>query len=179
MDASKQASPTQEDNPFLALFESAPSQTIEQKPSSPPRDLSNEHSNRVLQKLNKYIEDIFAFTTNAFGFLGRKHDDPIKKSGLVMMESIAMEIQHQQGGRLWMDLDILGRALFERVLLSKEDLRNALLTENVEKIGDEGHAVQTKVMHYLADCYIRCFNYQKKLEQKVSILFLIDIHNSI
>ena len=121
MEASKQASPTQEDNPFLALFESsAPtSQSIDHKPpASPPRDLSNEHSNRVLQKLNKYIEDIFAFTTNAFGFLGRKHDDPIKKSGLVMMESIAMEIQHQQGGRLWMDLDILGRALFERVLLS-------------------------------------------------------------
>ena len=169
MEASKQASPTQEDNPFLALFESsAPSsQTIDQKtPASPPRDLSNEHSNRVLQKLNKYIEDIFAFTTNAFGFLGRKPDDPIKKSGLVMMESIALEIQHQQGGRLWMDLDILGRAIFERVLLSKEDLKNALLIEN-EKISDEAHVLQTKVMHYLADCYLRCFNYQKNLEKKV------------
>ena len=43
---------------------------------------------------------------------------------------------------------------------------------------DEKLEVEMKINHE-NDCYIRCFNYQKKLEQKVSILFLIDIHNSI
>ena len=110
MEAAKK-SPQTEDNPFLALFESLPNtnqKVTVSKPESPARDLSDEDSNRVLQKLNKMIEDIFAFTTNAFGILGRSADDPVKKSGLVMLESIAIEIQHQQNGRLWMDLDILG-----------------------------------------------------------------------
>ena len=78
----------------------------------------------------------------------------------------AMEIQHQQNGRLWMDIDILGQALFERVLLSKEDLMKSVLIDSA-KINEEGHVVQTQVIHYLAECYLRCHNKQIILEKMV------------
>ena len=95
MEASKEPSTPTEDNPFLALFKPLPTTNLANKPPTPPpRDLSDEHSNRVLQKLNKVIEDIFAFTTNAFGFLGRAADDPVKKSGLVII------IKHKCGSVL-------------------------------------------------------------------------------
>ena len=84
----------------------------------------------------------------------------------------AMEIQHQQNGRLWMDIDILGQALFERVLLSKEDLIKSVLIDSA-KINEEGHVVQTQVIHYLAECYLRCHNKQMILEKMVCILIIV------
>ena len=80
-----------EDNPFLALFEPLqPSSVQKPKQSSPPinRDLSNDESTKVLQCINKLIEDIFAITINPYGFLGRDSNDPVKKDGLVLLESV-------------------------------------------------------------------------------------------
>ena len=71
-----------EDNPFLALFEplqvQAPISPHRPKQSTPPisRDLSNEESTKILQRINTLIEDIFAITINPYGFLGRHSNDP-------------------------------------------------------------------------------------------------------
>ena len=71
-----------EDNPFLALFEplqvQAPISPHRPKQSTPPisRDLSNEESTKILQRVNTLIEDIFAITINPYGFLGRDSNDP-------------------------------------------------------------------------------------------------------
>ena len=71
-----------EDNPFLALFEplqvQAPISPHRPKQSTPPisRDLSNEESTKILQRVNTLIEDIFAITINPYGFLGRNSNDP-------------------------------------------------------------------------------------------------------
>ena len=71
-----------EDNPFLALFEplqvQAPISPPRPKQSTPPisRDLSNEESTKILQRVNTLIEDIFAITINPYGFLGRHSNDP-------------------------------------------------------------------------------------------------------
>ena len=71
-----------EDNPFLALFEplqvQAPISPHRPKQSTPPisRDLSNEESTKILQRVNTLIEDIFAITINPYGFLGRHSNDP-------------------------------------------------------------------------------------------------------
>ena len=58
--------------------------------------------------------------------------------------------------------------MFERVLLNKEDLIKAVIINENEKINEEGHVVQTKVIHYLAECYLRCHNHQKMLEKRVN-----------
>ena len=75
---------------------------------------------------------------------------------------------HINKGRSWMDMDILGQALFERLLLSKEDLLKALLSEtnNVEA---ESHSVDTRVIFYLAECYLRCHLKQQAIEKRVSV----------
>ena len=59
-------------------------------------------------KLNYFfllpIEDIFAITINPYGFLGRDSNDPVKKSGLVLLESFALSMQHDQKGVVTQDI---------------------------------------------------------------------------
>ena len=64
-------------------------------------------------------------------------------------------------------LFFLGQALFERVLLSQEDLLKAVLIDG-SKVDKNGHVVQPKVLHYLAECYLRCHNRQNMLQKRVS-----------
>ena len=164
-----------EDNPFLALFEPLQVQPSisppKQRQTTPPidRDLSNEDSTKVLQRINTIIEDIFAITINPYGFLGRDSNDPVKKSGLVLLESFSLSMQHDQKGRSWMDLDILGQALFERLLLSKDDLIKAALSEtNVTNA--EGHPFETRVIVYLSECYLRCHKQHQAIKNMVSFV---------
>ena len=65
--------------------------------------------------------------------------------------------------------------MFERVLLSQEDLIKAVLIDG-SKVDTNGHVVQPKVLHYLAECYLRCHNRQNMLQKRVRqkiILFLL------
>jgi hypothetical protein len=67
------------DNPFLALFEEgrpikSPSPA---KPKSPKKtDLTTGASR--LQKINQIIENVFLFTINPYGLLGRTPNDHVK-----------------------------------------------------------------------------------------------------
>lgn len=148
------------DNPFLALFEPLPGPTKKEAPKSNALENSS-----LLQKVNEIIEDCFAITINPYGLLGRKGLDPIKQTGLVLLESFALDMQHSQNGRSWLNIDILGQGLFERLLLTKEDLVKSLLCDQVPK--EECHSLETRIIFYLAECYNRCHRHQISLEKKV------------
>lgn len=154
------------ENPFLALFEPlpAPAKTEATRKASPEKSISLENSS-LLQKVNEIIEDCFAITINPYGLLGRNAKDPVKQTGLVLLESFALDMQHSQNGRSWLNVDILGQALFERLLLTKEDLIKSLLSDQAPK--EESHATVTRIIFYLAECYNRCHRHQISLEKKV------------
>ena len=92
----------------------------------------------------------------------------VKKSGLVLLESFALSMQHDQKGRSWMDVDILGQALFERLLLSRDDLTKAVLSET-NNADAAGHSVETRVIIYLSESYLRCHNQQQAIKNRVSL----------
>jgi hypothetical protein len=163
------------DNPFLALFESAPVPKAPEaktaKKSSPKREnFSGAGVTKRLQRVNTAIEDIFAITVNPYGLLGRDVNDLSRKHGLVLMESMALEMQHEQKGRSWLDLDVLGQALFERLLLDKQDLDKAVICDH-DHTSHEGHVVQTNVIIYLAECFRRCHIQETNLKRRVSSCF--------
>ena len=155
-----------EDNPFLALFEASPNLPKQKKMVT-----VTEGNSKVVQRMNDIIEDIFCFTINAYGLLGRASSDPVKVSGLVILESVALELQHEQNGRTWLGLDILGQALFERLLMSKEDLKKSLMTENESQVlPKKNHAIENNVIVFLAEAYFRAQNLQNALNKRVSHL---------
>ena len=71
------------DNPFLALFEDAkPPQQSDPvssgKPPSPKRTDLSSGASRRLQRINEVVENVFLFTINPFGLLGRQPADPVR-----------------------------------------------------------------------------------------------------
>ena len=162
-----------EDNPFLALFETDPTSNFSashnvtdslSKPKLKSDDKEAEGSSKYVQKINGVIEDIFCFTLNPYGLLGRSINDPVKQSGLVILESVALELQHNQNGRTWLGLDVLSQALFERLLMSSDDLRKALLLQEDNKhVQQSSHATESLVIAYLAQAYFRAHNLQQQL----------------
>ena len=164
-----------EDNPFLALFESAKpnadeASSISSMPSKPLLTSDSKETNvsggsTYVQKLNEVIENIFCFTLNPYGLLGRPANDPVKQSGLVILESVALELQHQQNGRTWLGLDILSQALFERLLMTSDDLRKSLIVEEDKK----SHATESLVIPYLVQAFFRAYNLQQQLLNRVRL----------
>ena len=151
-----------EDNPFLALFE-ANQDLPKQRKQATVRDSDA----KLVQRTNDVIEDIFCFTINAYGLLGRQGNDPVKSTGLVILESVALEAQHEQNGRTWLGLDLLGQALFERLLMSTEDLRKSLMTES-KTLPKKNHAIEYHVIFYLVEAYFRAQNIENTLNNRVS-----------
>ena len=159
-----------DDNPFLALFEPIQQKSESfgaKKDTSPKRDLKEDNTAKIVQSINQEIENIFAFTINPYTILGRSNDDPIKKHGIVLLESFSLSVQHDQSGRSWMDLDVLGQALFERLLLQPEDLKKSVLYDQGSP-DEDSHAVNSKVCLYLSECYMRCHSRQVNFNKKVS-----------
>ena len=158
------------DNPFLALFEplkeeSVPSNQHDGKSKPVEKHSSLELEGRTastIQSVNRILEDVFGFTINPYGILGQTSDMiPRKNTCLVFLESFALEIQHSQKGRSWLDVDILGQALFERLLQSKEDLQKNCLPDMPKT---SCHAIEINALSYLGECFIRCCN-QEKISQ--------------
>ena len=158
-----------EDNPFLALFEATPDLSKQKKQST-----VTDSNAKLVQRTNDVIEDIFCFTINAYGLLGREANDPVKVTGLVILESVALEAQHEQNGRTWLGLDLLGQALFERLLMSREDLIKSLMTESSSPLAKKNHAIENEAIVYLAEAYFRANNLENTLNNRVSFnVFLI------
>ena len=162
-----------EDNPFLALFESAKpnadeASSISSMPSKPLLTSNVSGGSTYVQKLNEVIENIFCFTLNPYGLLGRPANDPVKQSGLVILESVALELQHQQNGRTWLGLDILSQALFERLLMTSDDLRKSLIVEE-DKEDKKSHATESLVITYLVQAFFRAYNLQQQLLNRVRL----------
>ena len=152
-----------EDNPFLALFEVTPPKKNVAPTLSKPSQSDN--NSKHAQQLNEAIEDIFGFTLNPYGLLGRPDNDPVKQSGLVILESVALELQHEQNGRTWLGLDVLSQALFERLLMTSEDLNKSLVIQDKVLSQSQNHSTQNLVIVYLAQAYFRARNLQKALKE--------------
>ena len=173
-----------EDNPFLALFENGSvsksakpnadeASSISSMPSKPLLTSDSKETNvsggsTYVQKLNEVIENIFCFTLNPYGLLGRPANDPVKQSGLVILESVALELQHEQNGRTWLGLDILSQALFERLLMTSDDLRKSLIVEE-DKEDKKSHANESLVITYLVQAFFRAYNLQQQLLNRVRL----------
>lgn len=112
------------------------------------------------------MEEIFLFTLNPYGLLGRSSNDSVTKSGLVLLEKLAVDLQTHDGGRTWIDLDVLGQALFERLWCDKDELQKSLLT--VDEAPTRGHAVEANVVTYLCEAYRRCWAKHNVLKRRQS-----------
>ena len=160
-----------DDNPFLALFEPLKDNQAEQIPEASKvskNEDRKEVNTKFLQRINQIIEDVFAITINPYSLLGRSDGEKVKKSGLVLLESMSLSVQHDQAGRSWMDLDLLPQALFERLLLAENDLKKSLISDgNISY--DDCHPTDSRPIVYLAECYLRCHARQSSLEKLVSL----------
>ena len=91
------------DNPFLALFEDARPQPTDSaskldKPPSPKKtDVHMPGASRRLQRLNHLIENIFLFTINPYGLLGRQADDPVKSLVFLQVRKFQFELSKMCG----------------------------------------------------------------------------------
>lgn len=164
------------DNPFLALFEPLKTSLEDSKgsperlPSKSTSEIKQTPSASVLQRVNRIIEDAFAITINPYGILGAGSEGFITNNGLIFMESHAQDLQKTQGGRSWLDLDVLGQVLFERLLLSKEDLSSAVISAE-KRLDPECHALNTSSICYLAEAYFRCCRHLNAIRKRVSNSF--------
>ena len=156
-----------EENPFLALFEC---KQLEQEQTK--RHAPKEIEGKLVQRINDTIEDIFCFTLNPYGLLGRTKSDIVKGTGIVLLDSIGLEVQHDQNGRNWLGIDILGQALFERLLMQPEDLRKSLISDDASNGPKKNHAIEPNVIPYLSQAFYRAFNLAKHLRTRVRSFFI-------
>lgn len=70
-------------------------------------------------------------------------------------QSIADEVESEEKGRSWLDVDVLARAVFERLLMSPDELNKAVLLKEASAKTASHYVVEWKVVNYLSSCYFR------------------------
>ena len=77
-------------------------------------------------------------------------------------QNFAEEVDAEEKGRSWLDVDVVGRALFERLLMSVSDVQASVLFK--ENSGKTASSVVTRkeTVTYLTECYFRLRHEQRK-----------------
>ena len=70
-------------------------------------------------------------------------------------QSIADEVESEERGRTWLDVDVVGRAVFERLLMSPQEINSAVLFKEASAKTASHYVVEWKVVNYLSCCYFR------------------------
>ena len=72
-----------------------------------------------------------------------------------MFQSIADEVESEEKGRSWLDVDVVGRAVFERLLMASEDVHKSILFKEKTSKSASHLVTEAKTVTYLSDCYFR------------------------
>lgn len=127
-------------NPFAGLLgvpEVKSTNDKECSENSQPLDINLKQSqeNEKVKTINSIVEDVFHFTINPNAVKGEADKQ------LVYLEELAQAMNP----RIYIDLEALEQALFERLLL--QDIENSVIPKNTTVFKD--HVVQKKVFPYL------------------------------
>ena len=74
---------------------------------------------------------------------------------LISLQGIAEEVDGEEKGRTWLDVDVVGRAIFERLMMSGDDVKKSILLKDKSMKGASQHVTEMKVVVYLSESYFR------------------------
>ena len=133
-----------DDNPFLALFETAPAQSNQQilQPVT-TKHLSNLDDPKA--KINSFYEKIFSFTVN---------NDVMHGFDVIFLEGLADGLED---GNKYLTKDVIAQAICERIFYDEDDLKRLMRQNGKSNQNSTGVAEETRRVIYLTDCYKRCY----------------------
>jgi hypothetical protein len=62
-------------------------------------------------------------------------------------------VDSEEKGRSWLDVDVLGRAICERLLMAADEMSKSVLLKS--KQSGSHRVTEPKVVAYLSECYFR------------------------